>query len=133
MRSAAAAPESTSAFTAATSPTNVTVTRPASARSVPSSRTSAAFKPASVASMAPTSPRVSMSPSAPWAQGSAGVTRGALGEDRLELGVWARNHVDGDELADSFCRGRAGVGRRLHRTHVAANHDSDVATADFLL
>jgi len=59
-----AAPASQAAFTAATSPPNMTVTRPASARSLPSSSTFAAFSPASAASIAPTSPFVSTRPRA---------------------------------------------------------------------
>ena len=61
---AAAAPASVAAFTAPTSPRTMTVTYPEPIFSYPMRCTLAAFTMASAASMAPTRPRVSMSPSA---------------------------------------------------------------------
>src|SRR5688500_1089394 len=132
-RPAAAAPASTAARTAATSPPNITVTSPASARSLPSKRTSAAFRPASAASTAPTSPFVSTSPRACSDQVTSAVVRAALRQDRLDVRVRARNHMDGHELADALGCCRAGIGGGLHRTDVAAHHDGHVPAADLLL
>src|SRR6187401_698173 len=61
---AAAAPASVAAFTEATSPRTIAVTRPASTFCQPTNTTLAAFTIASVASTMPTKPRVSTSPSA---------------------------------------------------------------------
>src|SRR5581483_10617756 len=62
---AATAPASVAALTAPTSPRTMTVTRPPPICSRPTRRTLAALIMASAASMAPTSPRVSMRPRAP--------------------------------------------------------------------
>src|SRR5581483_9921204 len=61
---AATAPASVAAFTAPTSPRTMTVTSPPPICSRPTRRTLAALIMASAASIAPTSPRVSMSPRA---------------------------------------------------------------------
>src|SRR5579863_2477746 len=61
---AAAAPASVAAFTEATSPRTIAVTRPASTFCQPTKVTSAVLTMASVASIMPTKPRVSMRPSA---------------------------------------------------------------------
>ena len=63
-RSAAAAPASTAAFTAPTSPRTITVTRPEPIFSLPTSSTLAALSIASAASIAPTRPLVSTIPNA---------------------------------------------------------------------
>ena len=60
--SAAAAPASVAAFTAPTSPRTITVTRPPPTCSLPTSCTLADLTMASAASMAPTSPFVSIMP-----------------------------------------------------------------------
>src|SRR6185436_15539390 len=133
-RSAAAAPASTAAFTAAVSPRNLTVTSPASAFSVPNNRTWAALSPASAASMAPTRPRVSMSLSASPASSWSGVlTRRSLRDDHFELRVWARDHVHRHQLAHSLGGGGAGVRRCLHRADVPADHDGHITATDFFL
>ena len=62
---AATAPASVAAFTAPTSPRTMTVTRPPPISRWPSTCTLAALTMASAASMAPTRPLVSISPSAP--------------------------------------------------------------------
>src|SRR5687768_10702750 len=133
-RSAAAAPASTAARTAATSPPNITVTRPASARSLPSSRTSAAFSPASAASIAPTRPFVSTRPRALSVQDTSGrVARRALWKNGLEVVVRARDHVHRDELSHALGGRGARVGCRLHGADIAPYHDGDVAPADLFL
>ena len=48
--------------------------------------------------------------------------RAPPGQDLLDFLVRPRDHVHGDELADAPRRGRARVGGRLHRAHVAAHH-----------
>src|SRR5437773_1826040 len=63
-RRAAAAPASVAAFTDATSPRTIAVTRPASTFCQPTKTTLAAFTMASAASIMPTRPRVSTRPSA---------------------------------------------------------------------
>src|SRR5262245_6772390 len=63
-RRAAAAPASVAAFTDATSPRTIAVTRPASTFCQPTNTTLAVLTMASVASTIPTKPRVSTSPSA---------------------------------------------------------------------
>src|SRR5581483_293464 len=62
---AATAPASVAALTAPTSPRTMTVTSPPPICSLPTSRTLAALIMASAASIAPTSPRVSIRPRAP--------------------------------------------------------------------
>src|SRR3990170_6126528 len=97
--SAAAAPASTAAFTEATSPENRTVTSAGSVRSVPRSLTGAALTPASAASMAPTSPLVSIRPRACSVQDDiVPLALRALREELLELRVRPRDHVDRDQL-----------------------------------
>src|ERR1700749_1564022 len=103
---AATAPASVAALTAPTSPRTITVTRPPPICSRPSRTTLAAFTIASAASIAPTSPRVSIRPSAlvgmplgvvmcvSFCSGSA-----ALVEDRL---------VVDDDAVDDRHRGRVG-------------------------
>src|SRR5688500_776892 len=132
-RPAAAAPASTAARTAATSPPNITVTSPASARSLPRKRTSAALRPASAASTAPTSPLVSTSPRACSDQVTSTVVRAALRQDGLEVVMRTRDHMDGHELADALGRCGAGIGGGLHRTDIAAHHHGHIAAADLLL
>jgi hypothetical protein len=61
---AAAAPASVAAFTDATSPRTIAVTRPASTFCHPTNATLAVLTIASVASIMPTNPRVSTRPSA---------------------------------------------------------------------
>src|SRR5262249_11793368 len=63
-RRAAAAPASVAAFTEPTSPRTIAVTRPASTFRHPTNTTFAVFTMASAASIMPTSPRVSIIPSA---------------------------------------------------------------------
>jgi hypothetical protein len=53
-------------------------------------------------------------------------------EDALNFGVWARNNVNTDQLADSP-RGRcSSVSSCLDRTHITADKDRHVAGADVL-
>ena len=50
----------------------------------------------------------------------------------LEVVGGTRNDVDADQLADAAGGGRSGIGRGLHRTHVAANERRDQAGIDLL-
>src|SRR5438132_13690922 len=54
----------------------------------------------------------------------------AFWQNPFDLAVRPRNDVDRHELAHAARGRRAGVGCRLHRADVAADHDRDVARAN---
>ena len=59
--------------------------------------------------------------------------RAGFGKDAFDVGVRARNDVNGDELADAPRGGSAGVGRGLDRADIAAREHRHIARADVLL
>jgi hypothetical protein len=55
-----------------------------------------------------------------------------LRQERFDIFVGARDHVDGNDLADLTCCGRASISGSFDRANIASNHDGNQATADLL-
>src|SRR5262245_12060316 len=56
-----------------------------------------------------------------------------LREDPFDFRVWARDHVNRDQLADTPRGGRAGIRRRLDRADISSYQNGHIALADVLL
>src|SRR5689334_7828657 len=158
-RLAASAPASTAARTLPTSPRTTVVTNPPPTCTRPPRLTLAALSMASVPSIIPTRPLVSIRPRASplnplplpptreparctVAMGSGSVALGCLGggsgrrlgegEHAAEVLVRARDHLDADDLADPAGGRGAGVDGRLDRGHVTGHEGRHQAAADLL-
>src|SRR5208283_814190 len=160
-RLAASAPASTAARTLPTSPRTSVVTNPPPTCTRPPRWTFAALSIASVASITPTSPLVSINPSASpellgrklvvretdfsrvaivsnsvVLGGCGGSGRGGRGlregENSAQILVGPGDNLDADDLADPAGRRGARVDSRLDRGHVAGHEGRHQAAADLV-